>query len=308
MLTVEKLSKKPSLFKSFTGLTVEDFQKLANQMEEAQRNYDKKRLGRPNRQRVIGGGRKFKLLVAEQLLMLLMYYRLYTTYALLGFLFDLDQSNISRNIDYIKGLFKQFLPLPKRLIPDRKKLESFAELILWYPQLRAVVDTTEQAIPRPKDKDKQKRYYSGKKKRHTVKSQVLSNKWGLILDVFSGVEGKRHDFMVIQDSQIDKQLPDLVGIEGDRAYQGLEKVLPGRTCYLPFKASRGNPLTELQRWINKIINGGRVVIEHSLSWIKKFRILKDIFRNKLNKYPEVFEIIAGIVNLKTMKRLGMEWK
>ena len=308
MITVEKLSKKPTLFLSFTGIPVDDFQILVHQMKETRPEYEKKRLNRPERKRVVGGGRQFRLSLEEQLLLLLMYYRLYSTYALLGFLFNLDESNIYRNIAYIKPLFKQFLPLPQRVIPKREQLQDFGELLRWYPELRAVVDATEQAIPRPKDKEKQRQYYSGKKKRHTVKSQVTSNKQGLIVDVLSGVEGKRHDFLVLQDSGIDKKLPDLVGLEGDRGYQGLQAVMPGRTCYLPFKASRGHPLTELQKWINQLINRSRVIGEHVFSWLKKFRILKELFRNKLTKYPETFDLIAGIVNLKTMKRLGIQWQ
>ena len=46
--------------------------------------------------RFTGAGRPFKLNVRDRLLMLLVYYRLYITYTLAGFLFDLDQSNICR--------------------------------------------------------------------------------------------------------------------------------------------------------------------------------------------------------------------
>lgn len=307
MLTIEKLSKKPVLFRSFTGMSLEDFQVLSNRMKDSQPEYEKKRLTQPNRERALGGGRKFNHCLEDQLLMLLMYYRLYITYALLGFLFNLDQSNIQRNIAYIQPLFKQFLPIPKRMLERDKKVQTFEELLLLYPQLRVVVDATEQAIPRPSDKEEQRCCYSGKKKRHTVKSQVTANKQKIIVDVFSGAKGSRHDFMILQDSEIDKKLPDLIGVEGDRGYQGMKTVLPGRTCYLPFKAERNQPLTELQKWTNKLINRSRVMGEHVISWLKKFRILKEIFRNELSKYPEVFEMIAGIVNLRTLNRLGIQW-
>ena len=58
--------------------------------------------------------------------------------------------------------------------------------------------------------------------------------------------------MVLQDSELDKRLPELIGMEGDRGYQGMDKALPGRTCYIPFKTCRGQPLTDIQKWINKI--------------------------------------------------------
>lgn len=113
-----------------------------------------------------------------------------------------------------------------------------------------------------------KKYYSGKKKRHTVKTQITANQQGLIFDVFGGIEGKRHDFQVFQDSGVAKDIPKLV---------------------------------------NKLINRSRVIGEHVLSRLKKFRIIKEIFRNRLNKYYGIFNRIAGIVNLRTLNRSGLEW-
>ncbi len=94
------MSRKPLLFKSFTGLTVKGFDDI----------YDKemaKRHGRHDqaiiqikgiRERRLGAGRHFKLDVKNRLLMLLVYCRLCITYTLAGFLFDLDQSNVCRDM------------------------------------------------------------------------------------------------------------------------------------------------------------------------------------------------------------------
>lgn len=305
MISIEKLVKKPSLFLSFTGLSVDEFQSLVYQMEEVKSDYERKRLNRPNRQRAIGGGRKFTHQIPEKLLMLLMYYRLYLTQCFLGFMFDVDETTIGRNIEYLSPLFEKFLPLPEKIIPASTKLNTLAELLSWFPQLRVVIDATEQPIPRPARRDRQRFYYSGKKKRHTIKTQIISNKNGIIFDTFSGVEGKRHDFRTFQDSQADKIFPEEVGFEVDRGYQGIDKLLPKRTCYQPAKASRGHPLTEVQKLINRLINRSRVICEHVLSRVKKFRILKEVFRNKLMKYPGIFKQISGIVNLRTMNRLGL---
>jgi len=306
MISIEKLTKKPSLFLSFIGMSVTEFQSLACQMEEAESDYENNRLSRNNRQRAVGGGRKFTHQVPEQLLILLMYYRLYLTQCLLGFLFNVDETTIGRNIKHISPLLERFLPLPEKIVPAPTKLNTLAELLMWYPHLRVVIDATEQSIPRPKDKDKQRFYYSGKKKRHTIKTQITSNKNGIIIDTFGGVEGKRHDFRTFQDSPADKIIPVEVGFEVDRGYQGIEKVVPKRTCYQPVKASRGHPLTEYQKLINRLINRSRVLCEHVISRLKKFRILKEIFRGKLTKHPQIFKQIAGIVNLRTMNRLGLQ--
>jgi hypothetical protein len=103
LLSYERLSKKPILFKSFTGLTVQEFAKI---YEEIAKRYDKHEIKhlskRKNRERSMGAGRHFKLDVKNRFLMLLLYYRLYITYTLTGFLFDLDQSNICRDIQKIE--------------------------------------------------------------------------------------------------------------------------------------------------------------------------------------------------------------
>ncbi len=125
-----------------------------------------------NREREIGAGRHFKHDVKNRFLMLLVYYRLYITYTLTGFLFDLDQSNVCRDIQKIEGLIRQCVPIPqktyritKRLKTPRKSNNIFLALLL----LQIV---HEQQIPRPEDKRRRKKYYSGKKKRHTVKNQT----------------------------------------------------------------------------------------------------------------------------------------
>jgi hypothetical protein len=105
LLSYERLSKKPLLFKSFTGLTIKEFDDIYN--KEIIKRYDKHELKRlskskENRERGIGAGRPFKLDVKNRFLMLLVYYRLYITYTLAGFLFDLDQSNVCRNIQKIE--------------------------------------------------------------------------------------------------------------------------------------------------------------------------------------------------------------
>ena len=96
MLSYERLSKKPLLFRSFTGLTVKEFDDIFD--NEIIKRYDKhetQRLSkRKNRERDIGAGRPFKLGIKNRFLMLLIYYRLYITYTLVGFLFDLDKQHL----------------------------------------------------------------------------------------------------------------------------------------------------------------------------------------------------------------------
>ncbi len=117
MLSYEKLSKKLLLFKSFTGLTVQEFDDIYD--KEIAKRYDKyeiQRLSkRKDRERDIWAGRPFKLDIKNRFLMLLVYYRLYITYTLAGFLFDLDQSNICRDIQKIESLIRKCVPIPQKI-------------------------------------------------------------------------------------------------------------------------------------------------------------------------------------------------
>ena len=168
------------LFKSFTGLTVQEFDDIYN--KEITKRYDKhenKRLSkRKDRKRDIGAGRPFKLDVKDRFLMLLVYYRLYITYTLAGFLFDLDQSNICRDIQKIESLIRQCLPIPQKIYNITKRLKTPEEVEKYFPGFLSFMDSTEQQIPRPIDKKRRKIYYSGKKKRHTVKTQIMVNNHG----------------------------------------------------------------------------------------------------------------------------------
>ena len=74
------------------------------------------------REREIGAGRPFKLDTRDRFLMLLAYYRLYITYALAGFLFNLDQSNICRDIQKIESLIRRCLLIPQKIYNITKRL------------------------------------------------------------------------------------------------------------------------------------------------------------------------------------------
>ena len=107
-------------------------------------------------------GRHFKLDLKDRFVMLLVYYRLYITYTLAGFLFDLDQkSNICRDIQKIEGLVRQCVPIPQKMYSITKRLKTPSEEVeKYFPGFLAFIDSTEQQIPRPVDKNRRKMYYS----------------------------------------------------------------------------------------------------------------------------------------------------
>ena len=106
-MSYTRLFKRPLLFRSFTGLEISEFNAIYAEIESTYNEHERKRLSRRKRERKVGAaGRPFKLKVKERLLMLLVYYRLYITYTLSGFLFDSDQSNVCRDICMLEPLVK----------------------------------------------------------------------------------------------------------------------------------------------------------------------------------------------------------
>ena len=170
MLNYNRLSKKPLLFKSFTGLELSEFDSICKQVESKYPQYEIKRLSKRNRKRNIGAGNHFKLNVRDRFLMLLVYYKLYITHTLAGFLFDLDQSNVHRDIRYMEPVVSSCIPLPQKLYNITRRLRSIEEVEIYLPGFKAFIDSTEQEILRPKNKNRKKEYYSGKRKKHTVKT------------------------------------------------------------------------------------------------------------------------------------------
>ncbi len=156
--------------------------------------------------------------------MLLVYYRLYITYTLAGFLFDLDQSNICRDIQKIESLIRQCIPIPQKTYPITKRLKTPEAVEKYFPGFLAFTDCTEQQIPRPVDKNRRKIFYSGKKKRHTVKNQITVNNRGYILHKVGYKKGRKHDYDVYKKNHpiTPKQVVNVV----DLGYLGVEKDFP----------------------------------------------------------------------------------
>ncbi len=93
---------------------------------------------------------------------------MYTTYDMLGMIFDLDKSNVMRDIKYLEPAIKQSILIPAKKYADAKKLKTVQELQQqFFPELIVITDGTEQPIPRPKDRAKKIALFRQKEKRHT---------------------------------------------------------------------------------------------------------------------------------------------
>jgi len=293
------------LFKSFTGLAVKEFDNIyKKEISKRYKKYELKRLSeRKNRERFIGAGRHFKLDIKTRFLMLLVYYRLYITYTLAGFLFDLDQSNVCRDIQKIESLIRKCLPIPQKLYKIAKRLRTSQEVEQYFPGFLSFIDSTEQQIPRPGDKERRRKmYYSGKKKRHTVKNQYMVNMDDLIIHKTEHQRGKRHDYNIYKKNH--PVTPNQVINVFDLGYLGVEKDYPEQRSSLPNKKKRNKQeLTPDEKEYNNSHSKTRIVVEHTICRIKKYRIMSDIFRNRLRKYNKVSDIVSGLINYRITSSL-----
>jgi hypothetical protein len=334
MLTVEKLRRKPKHFHNFTGLTPEQFDELLVALEPLYEQAEEERLDNPNRLRARGAGHKFNLELPERLLMSLMYFRLYITQALLGYLFDLDSSNVNREINgRMLAVLSEVLPVPARdeplLLSDPlaaqatassssssssgkrkrkgKKIGTLEELLEKHPEFKEIfIDGTEQELPRPKDKARRKDFYSGKRKRHTAKMQVLSTRNRLILHLCRHVPGRVSDLLLLRATGVMRKiLKKSVVVRVDKGYEGLEEEYPQVRVEKPRKARRAHPLTVLEKIYNRAMSTLRIPVEHAIGHLKKYRLLAGIYRGKPERYDESALVIAGLHNYKELG--GLNW-
>ncbi len=155
-MSYARLSKRPFSFRSFTGLAVSEFDVIAKDIESKYDQHERKRLSRRKRERKVGAGRPFKLKVKERFLILLVYYRLYITYTLSGFLFDLDQSNVCRDICMLEPLVKRCIPLPKKLYKRSRRLRTIDEVEGGLSRFQGFHRLFRTRDPKAKEQEKEK--------------------------------------------------------------------------------------------------------------------------------------------------------
>jgi IS5 family transposase len=270
-LSYTKLKNRPTIFKKLFGVSIEEFERIHKAVTPVWEKKVKARYKRP--------GRHSKHDLASHVMMLLLYYRCYITQEFVGFLFDLDDSNVSRNIRTLEPLLARVMAISKTRHLTQEEVEEL------------IIDATEQPVERPKKG--QKAFYSGKKKRHTNKTEIRITPKGRIVHVSKTRPGSVHDFTLHKE---EPPLPrDTTGL-ADSGYQGLDK--RHVKTKIPIKASKKKPLNAQEKASNRALSRIRIKVENILANIKTFKILSERYRNKRKRYNLKFNIIAGIVNLK----------
>lgn len=293
MTDYSSLSAAPKQFHALTAYTLEEFDALLPTFAECfeARMQEYTLAGKPRRRRSVSYRNSPLPTMADKLLFILMYLRKATTQDIFGEVFGMSQPVANQWIHRLHGCLNQALvqlgASPARSADDLELADDGPKL---YFQ-----DGTERPIPRPADPEAQQTFYSGKKKRHTVKNNVLVNAHGEIVLLTATCEGKKHDKKIADEAAF--TLPEGSLLYQDTGFQGF--ALEGVTIFQPKKKPRGGELTTDEKAQNRLIASIRIRVEHAIDGVKRYRIVKDQLRNwKAGFRDQVMETCCGLHNFR----------
>lgn len=304
MLSYQKLVNRPSHLHRLTGLNALEFEQLFDKFQSSWNMYVI-RLGKdPGRKRKIGGGRHATLLSLEdKLLFILVYVRMYPLLFLQGIMFDIEEGNTCIWVHRLLPLLDQALGFTHKRPARKHRGKNLEELLRDFPELKELGilgDGVERPTRRPKDNEKQKKQYSGKKKRHTRKNIILTNpETTEVLFLGTTQDGTMHDKKALDNEELKTDIPVNLGV--DLGFEGLE--IANVRVVLPWKKPKGKELTELQKQQNTCFARRRIKVEHAIAGIKRNRSVQDIYRNIKEGTDDLFMSVAcGLHNLRVAYR------
>lgn len=293
--------------RSLTGVSIKQFDIILSAFtfvyEEMQEKAYEESVKSGKRQRRLGGGQKGKLReMADKLLFVLYYFKVYPTFDVLGTQFTLSRSKAHDNLYKLTPILHQTL-VELEMMPKRefKSVEEMKTELEGIDQI--IIDATERTMRRSINNEQQEEYYSGKKKKHTIKNTVMTTLNKFILFVGQTFAGRNHDYAMLKE----EFPPDYdwfaeLSVLVDSGYQGI------RTDYcpsvvLPYKKprkSKKNPeptLSEAEKAYNTALSKLRIYAENAIGGAKRYNILVERFRNHRTDFDnEVIGIAAALWN------------
>jgi len=238
-------------------------------------------------------GRPREVKPFQKVLLCLLYLRHNTSHEVVGRM-------VGFSADTSENALVEVLPVLKRLFPQQKweaeaRYGSGDEK--WSPSKveLVIVDSFETYVPRPSQNERQKRLYSGKKKRHTLKTQIYTDQQGTILSVGKAYRGPKADIKIYEEEPIAALLTDKPRM-GDKAY--CDKKHP--EIETPLKKPKGKELSEEQKAENKELSKKRVRVEHGIRRVKGWRIVRDEYRMPVGLFTSVTAAVVGLIQFATI--------
>jgi len=268
----------------FSGAILAKMMEIVLPILEAER--EKKLQTRADRKRKYVGndGRRRKVYARQKFLMTLIYLRQNVNHTVVGQMFGVSA-------DTSENVFHEVLLILQREFPSQKweAEKKWRKDGKWSPAEvdYLIIDSFETPIKRSSINEKQRKKYSGKKKMHTLKSQLITDQNGEIIQINAGFDGPKSDIEIYRDTKLKKQWlakPKL----GDKAYVGEDVVSPQ-------KKPKGGELSEAEKEKNRELSAKRIRVEHGVRKVKTFKILRQDYRLETWIFPKIAETVVGLI-------------
>ena len=306
----DRVRHAPAALRSLTGLRPEEYTAFERDVLPRLAAAEQARHQRPDRQRAIGAGHPFVLSARDQVLLTVVWLRQYPTHDVLALLFSVTASTVSRTIARVLPVLEAAGQATLRMPdPGRRHRRTLDVLLAHTPALAVVIDSFEQRVQRPTDRAARDRWYSGKKKAHTIKTQVaVDEDTGLIVDVPDSVPGPTADLVLLGRSGVLPRLPVGVGALGDLAYVGMAHLHPGgpatTATATPRRKPRGRDRPVEDIAYNRAFARRRIGVEHSIGRLRHYQCLTQRDRQHRRMHTARVRAVAGLVNRQIRHRLA----
>ena len=270
------LYRKPALFQTMSGLSVALFDELVADLAPAYAQATYAQRHRAGRQRAVGAGHPRSLALRDEFLLTVVWLRHYFQQETLGLFFGVSDTTalrtIARVLPVLEAAGRDTMRQPP---PSRRQRLGVAGALAAFPELAALdeetrlIDTWEQRVQRPQQRAEADRHYSGKKKAHTLKTQVVVEAGsGRVRSVTPGVCGPVADGTVLRSSHVLEHLPPTGRGLADRAYIGADpRVLT------PRRKPRGQERPAEDVAYNRAVARVRITVEHTIRDLRLFQAL-----------------------------------
>lgn len=289
-MDIDKILANNRLVRALLGITKAEFLSLLVTFTQILREEAESR----QRKRAVGGGSNGKIKSARRkLFFILLYVKTYPTFDVAAFMFASSKSRTHHWAHTILPLLEK--TLGRKIALPKRRINSPEEFLAAFPGVKeAMLDGVERPTIRSQKNKTQRKHYSGKKKRHMRKNVVLADSKKRILVLTPSKHGKVHDKKLADKALLTVRLPPEVSILADTGFVGIAH--QHSNTLIPKKKPRGGFLTEAEKAMNRLISSSRIVVEHAIGGMKRFRAVSDLYRNKNGWDDQLINVAAGLWN------------
>lgn len=290
-MDIDKVLGNHRLIKAILGVSRQEFEALLTIFNQIVIENAKSK----KRSRALGGGRKGNIKSPRQKLFFILFYaKTYPTFDAAAYIFGSSKTRTHEWAHNILPMLEK--ALGRAVVLPKRRINTPEEFLEAFPEVREVMlDGLERPTIRSQKKKTQNKHYSGKKKRHTRKNLVVTDKKKRILILTPSKHGRVHDKKLSDKFLTAIRLPSEVSIIADTGFQGIDKQHPN--ALMPKKKPRGGILTDAEKAMNRLISSVRISVEHAIGGVKRFGCVSKTFRNKKGLDDRLMNVCAGLWNL-----------